>query len=97
MSQEDRALSMRLSPRAARAEDNDDLRSLLVHRLPPADLAVWRRALRTDKAALHCEPCRRWEQLPDGEAAPAEWQCPACDRRYGIEFAVYAELDDDDG
>ncbi len=94
MSDEDRSLSMRISPRALRPEDNEGLRSLLVHRLAEGDKGVWRRSLRDeDQVSFYCEPCDRWWQR---EPLAEEISCGKCSRVYRVEFAVLEEVVDDD-
>jgi hypothetical protein len=84
---------MRLSPRAKRADANEGLRSLLVHRLRTTNKAVWRWSLRGDSSSMFCEPCQRWAQLND-EPDPT-WKCVECGRRYEVEMVVYSEVPPD--
>jgi hypothetical protein len=92
MEPRDRALSMRISPRARRPEDNEGLRSLLVHRITEGAKLVWRRSLSNEsQSSLYCEPCNQWTRV--GDNMPIEWQCLTCQREYRIEFAIYEELE----
>lgn len=83
---------MRVSPTAKRREDNEGLRSLLVHRLS-ADTykAVARIGLRNGVVSIFCEPCDEWYRV--GREFLLEWKCPGCDRTFAMEFAVMEELD----
>lgn len=90
----DHQLSMRISPRARRQEDNRALRSLLVHRLTDGWKAVWRRSLADERrASLYCERCEEW--FPH-KAFPVEWQCPSCEQWFRVEFAAYEAVEDID-
>jgi hypothetical protein len=94
LSDEDFQLSMRISPTARDAENNEGLRSLLVHRLVPGPKAVWRRSIADEsKMALYCEPCRRWSRVLSFNE---EFSCEGCRRVYRVEFSVLEEVVDDD-
>ena len=91
LSQEDHQLSMRISPRARRAQHNTGLRSLLVHRLLPGSKAVFRVSLERGNFSVHCEPCNRWERVDD---PLEEWRCERCGREYEAELIVYNVIED---
>lgn len=71
------------------------MRSLLIHRLSDTDKAVARLSFRFGTVSMHCEPCQEWMPAPDDDFQ-LRWTCPTCGRRYGMEFAVLEELDDED-
>jgi hypothetical protein len=91
-------LSMRISPRRRNEEltEDDNLRSLLVHRLRDGDKAVMRVPLSRSldgggKASILCEPCNRWVTTNgDGNL----FECD-CGRVYQMEFAVFALVEDE--
>jgi hypothetical protein len=89
LSPEDYQLSMRVSRPARRPEDNQGLRSMIVHRLLEGPKAVLRFALRTGQASVHCEPCGVWTSVDD---VLDVWQCPRCLREYEAEFVIYSEV-----
>lgn len=92
-------LSMAISPRRrGEIEQDDGMRSLLVHRLRDGDKAVMRVPMsqkltdedRDVKASILCEPCNRWTTARgDGDL----FDCN-CGRVYRIEFAVFALVDE---
>lgn len=96
---DDYRLSMAISPRAVREDDNADLRVLLVHRLHDSLKAVRRWALRSNSSSTYCENCARWVRHSSSDATaptvPAEWRCPYCEKRWGVELIVYGELEPD--
>ncbi len=94
MNQDDYTLSMRISPRARRSEDNEGLRTLLVLRLSDTQKAVARLSLREGHVSVLCEPCGIWQPAPHDEF-PLEWRCNQCERLYAMEFAVLEEVNDD--
>lgn len=102
MDEDDYRLSMALSPRAAREEDNADLRAVLLHRLHDSLKAVRRWSLKGNGSSTYCEHCRRWIRHRSSEthaaAIPAEWRCPFCNKLWGIELIIYGELvEEEDG
>lgn len=93
---DDWRLSMRIGPRAHNPDDNDNLRSLMVHRLSDTMKTVARRGLRREyRVSWFCEPCELWVKREDDIAAglPMKVTCPTCDRHYRLELAVYEEID----
>ena len=89
------ALSMRISPRARRPEDNEGLRSLIVHRLSDTTKAVARISLRGGNVSVLCENCTQWMPIPDDEF-PTRWRCALCERVFEMEFAVLEEINTDE-
>lgn len=98
MDDRDYTLSMQISPRARRPEDNEGLRTVLVNRLGDSRKAVARIGLRNNRFSVFCEPCERWtvnpEDLPGGDDFPTEFRCPHCRRLYELEFAVLEEVEE---
>jgi hypothetical protein len=90
---EDYGLSMRISPRARRDEDNEGLRTLMIHRLSDTTKAVARLSLRGGHVSLLCENCTRWTQAPD-DNFPTTWKCPECAREFEMEFAILEEVNE---
>ncbi len=84
---DDRELSMRIAPRGRR---NDNLRTLLVHRLKDTLKAVLRLSIATGRTNVFCEPCGQWMVV---EGFPAEWTCPRCQRKYAAEMIIYEEVE----
>ncbi len=82
---------MRISPRARREEDNEGLRSLVIHRLSDTTKAVARIGLRSGLVSLLCENCDTWTGAP-GDEFPMRWTCTLCERVYEMEFAVLEEV-----
>lgn len=95
MDKRDYDLSMAISPKARRAEDNEGLRSLLVHRLMDGWKAIARRAIKDeDRVMVYCEHCRHWSPVRTPDAIPTQWECGSCNRLYRMEFATYEEVED---
>jgi hypothetical protein len=90
----DHQLSMRISPRARDADNNLDLRTLIVHRLSDTEKAVGRISLRGGSFAVFCEPCKQWTRQ-GAISLTEEFLCPRCGRLYEIEFAVLEEVNND--
>lgn len=93
LDERDHELSMRISRRARRPEDNIGMRDLIVHRLSDTHKAVARISFRDKAISVYCEPCREWAKFTEDDDFPTEWQCPMCKREYGMEFAVMEELE----
>lgn len=91
MDEDDYRLSMRISPRAKRDVDNEDLRTLVIHRFTDTAKAVARIGVRTGEVSVFCEPCDEWCRLGTDQF-PARWTCPWCGRTFAMEFAVMEEL-----
>lgn len=89
MSKADFDLSMRISPRARRPEDNEGLRDLRVHRLSDTTKAVARVGLRNGRISIYCEACGTWTPV---EEFPVEYDC-ACGRSYRTEFVIFEEVE----
>lgn len=92
----DYLLSMQLSPRARQAQDDEGLRSLLVHRLSDTDKLAVRRSLRTTNRpfGMFCEPCGAWVAHDSASDMFEELRCPGCDRRFRIEMVIYEGVED---
>ncbi|MFJ6752353.1 hypothetical protein ACIQNI_29840 [Streptomyces sp. NPDC091266] len=98
LSKSDFRLSMRIGRKPVEDRDDENLRSLLVHRLRGATKAVVRLPLKTNiataelkKYSVHCEACGIWFAMPEwGE----EVQCPKCERLYALEMAVFSAVPD---
>jgi hypothetical protein len=90
LSEEDYGLSMAVSrrPRIPRP-DEDQLRSLLIHRLTNTKKAVGRVSLNNGALAIFCEGCRHWIAV---EEFPVDYDCQ-CGRKFVLEFCVYEEVD----
>ncbi len=90
---DDFKLSRRIAPPARDAENNTDLRTLLVQRLSETWKAVMRVPLRrAGRASMFCEHCERW--YPVIGDMPVEWACPDCGSVFVLELAVYEEKDE---
>jgi hypothetical protein len=90
MSRADYKLSMTVSrrPRTPRP-DEDQLRTLLVHRLTNTKKAVGRVSLRDGAIGIYCENCRHWTRIDE---FPVDFDC-ACGSKYRMELAVYEEVE----
>lgn len=87
---DDYELSRKVS-RRPRADDTEQLRSLLVHRLTVTMKAVMRRPLQPPRrVSMYCEECDKWF---DSGAFPEVTQCPGCSNVYRLEFAVYEQVE----
>ncbi|TLQ39195.1 hypothetical protein [Streptomyces marianii] len=99
LSRRDFKLSMAISPMKRNGPETEALRSLLVHRLRDARMAIARLPLKANlataglkKYSVHCEPCRSWFDLPEwGE----EFTCPKCRQLYALELAVFSAVPDE--
>lgn len=100
LSERDYRLSMLIGRRSRNSEPEENLRSLLVHRLRDAAKAVLRISLRQDLGTagasqyqIYCEPCGKWSTL---KGWAEEVVCPHCGQVYAVEFAVYSAITPDD-
>lgn len=95
LDEQDWKLSMKTSYRALADEQNQGLRTLLVHRLTSTLKAISRLSLRTNICSVFCEACQRWVRVRSEKAFLVEWTCPSCHRLYQMEYAVYEEVEQD--